>query len=553
MSENTMNLYMNIKHSASKLVSYVFICIVVIYLYYQIYLASKDEKSFTKHFLYNIVTIVIPIILVLLLIIFTSFEKDMKTLVIFGSLFICTLIFTVFYFLKTKVASYIFNNYLLNTIVASFILIGLSIIFTIFSGTLRKLNGWTGFFINLLFYVPCLIRDFTKKLIQEYNTSSTTILILFIVEILLIIMYFLVIPIINNKAFPEKTIILSDPVMLNTGLTMPNNMKGISDSNFAVSMWIYLNSAPNTKMSYTKETVIYNYHNKDASLVNKPHIKISYHNNDNGSNDFTMQIGEKSKFKISLPLQKWNNFVINYVTSEKEIPNESIKTKKYTDGSIYNGQLKVNDDGTTTKNGHGKYKYNNGDIYEGQWKDDKKNGLGVFTPYSTSLTEEGIWENDVKTHAITYNNKTGNFSGDGQITSISSNTVKSYSGDIKDGVKHGYGKLTESGNTTTGYWINDVFQNNNATISDTSTKYVNTKTHDVDIFINGVLERSYTFKDDETPLFMDSDVMVVGDGVAKDGLYGSICNIAYYKNPLSQLAIIYNYNLLSVKNPPLSY
>jgi hypothetical protein len=454
--------------------------------------------------------------------------------------------------LKTKVSAYIFNNYLLNTIIILLILIGLSIIFTIFSETLRKLNGWTGFFANLLFYIPCLIRDFVKEIISEYNTSSNTVLILFIIEIFLIIMYFFIIPIINNKALPEKTVVLSDPVMLDTEITLPKVLKG-SDSNFAISMWIYLNSMPNTKQSYTKETVIYNYYNKNPVLINRPHIKISYLNNEHGSNDFIMQVGT-TKYKISLPLQKWNNFVINYVTSKPEIPENTLKKKIYTDG-VYKGQLKTNNDGTTVRNGYGKHIYTTKDIYEGQWLNNERSGLGTYTTYSSGTVEDGIWFNDAQTHRIVYDEtKTDDFSGKGQIHAISANENK-YSGDIKDGVKHGYGTLTDNANKILkqGYWINDSFVGSDIidVNPDISTKYMSNKTFSVDIFINGRLERSYTFKNDEIPIFKDSDIMMVGETTTKDGLYGSICNIVYYKKPLSQLAITYNYNLLTIQNPPI--
>jgi len=308
----TSDVYRDMKEKVLKGVSaigiYIIISVVIVYLYYQIYLASKDEKAFTKHFIYNIVTIVVPIILILCLIVFTSFEKEIKIYVIFGSLFVCAMIFTVFYFLKTSLSEYIFNDYLLYTVIALSILIGLSIIFTLFSGTLRKLNGWLGFVSNLIFYIPCLLRDFVKELIKEYNTSSTTVLVLFVFEILLIIMYFLIVPLINDKSLPEKIVILDDPVMINTQMDMCSKLKDSTSSNFAISMWIYLNSMPKTKKSYNEETTIYNYSDRSGK---NPHIKITYFNNDRGSNDFIMYVGTQ-KFNISLPLQKWNNFVINY-------------------------------------------------------------------------------------------------------------------------------------------------------------------------------------------------------------------------------------------------
>ena len=73
----------------------------------------------------------------------------------------------------------------------------------------------------------------------------------------------------------------------------------------------------------------------------------------------------------------------------------------------------------------------------------------------------------------------------------------------------------------------------------------------VDIFINGYLEASVQLK--ENPIYTDRDIISVGEDSInqRSGLYGSICNIAYYKNIMTKGQIIDNYNLLSVLNPPL--
>jgi len=462
------------------------------------------------------------------------------------------MIFIVFYFLKTNLSKYIFNDYLLYTVIALFILIGLSIVFTLFSGTLRKLNGWLGFFSNLIFYVPCLIRDFVKELIKEYNSSSTTLLILFVFEILLIIMYFWIVPLINDKSLPEKIVILDDPVMVNSQMDMCNKLKDSTSSNFAISMWIYLNSMPKSKKSYNEETIIYNYSDRSGK---NPHIKITYFNNDRGSNNFIMYVGLQ-KFNISLPLQKWNNFVINYTTYDpEEIQPANNKKEVYGNGDTYQGEMRV-DGPNQIKEGKGKYRYANGDIYEGQWVDNKKYGLGKFT-YAAGSVEEGRWVDNQQKSFFTFETRTGDFSGTGTIEDTS---IGTYVGDIKYGKKHGYGTMKyidTSKKLDTGYWRNDVYQGEDQDQwLQTDDSNISSKKYTADIFINGVLERSYTFKGNEIPVFDKNDIMVVGGGTIgqqfqSDGLYGAMCNIVYYKKPLSQLAIIYNYNLLSIKNPPI--
>jgi hypothetical protein len=73
----------------------------------------------------------------------------------------------------------------------------------------------------------------------------------------------------------------------------------------------------------------------------------------------------------------------------------------------------------------------------------------------------------------------------------------------------------------------------------------------VDLFINGILESSIKLEDQ--PSFSKRDIMYVGEKtIERSGLYGSICNIVYYKNILTKGQIIDNYNLLSIQNPPLN-
>lgn len=75
----------------------------------------------------------------------------------------------------------------------------------------------------------------------------------------------------------------------------------------------------------------------------------------------------------------------------------------------------------------------------------------------------------------------------------------------------------------------------------------------VDIFINGEFSTS---KDIPIPIpYTDQDSIFIGQddrfGNERSGIYGSICNIVYYRNMLGKSQIINNYNLLSVKNPPV--
>jgi hypothetical protein len=68
-----------------------------------------------------------------------------------------------------------------------------------------------------------------------------------------------------------------------------------------------------------------------------------------------------------------------------------------------------------------------------------------------------------------------------------------------------------------------------------------------DLFVNGDLEKSVDIGN-HMPTYALSDTVNVG---AEHGIYGSISNISYYKNPQSLSQIRTAYNLLMFKNPPV--
>ena len=423
---------------AFSVLAYLSIIGIIYYVYYELILAARDEKAFTKNLFTNVFMIIIPVIIVFVLISFLSFEPTTAAYFIFGSLFLAVIFGVSGYFLQTSLSEYIFNRYLLYIVIAAIMLIGVSIVITLLSGTLKKLTGWTGFFINSLFYIPCLIRDMVQGGIQEYNTFSATLMVLFVVEVILLMTYFFLMPFVNNQIFPESVNLVNEVVMLNT--EHPIKVPSDISNNFALSMWTYINPGSINKPGYSVESPIFSF--MDAS--GKRHIQLTYSNVES-NNDFIMYVGEY-EFPISQPLQKWNHFVFNYSTYDEYKTPINIPKKKW---------------------------------YE-WW----------YTP---------------------------------QVTPPK----------IKDTVK----KTT------------------------------------VDMFINGHLERSFTYEENDIPVFSSTlDKMFIGNtGLAtssvvmgengvegtdgknsnNSGLYGAICNVNYYKKPLTKMAIIYHYNTNIINNPPV--
>lgn len=70
----------------------------------------------------------------------------------------------------------------------------------------------------------------------------------------------------------------------------------------------------------------------------------------------------------------------------------------------------------------------------------------------------------------------------------------------------------------------------------------------VDLFINGDLERSFHMEN-EMPEYSPLDNISVGSNGA--GIHGAICNVTYYKHPLTTEQIAFSYNMLMNSNPPI--
>ena len=72
---------------------------------------------------------------------------------------------------------------------------------------------------------------------------------------------------------------------------------------------------------------------------------------------------------------------------------------------------------------------------------------------------------------------------------------------------------------------------------------LNYNRNQVEIYLNGVLERTFDLKNN-MPLYDDLDTITIGQ---ENGIQGGICNIAYFRHPLSpeQIALSYNATILS--------
>ena len=176
--------------------------------------------------------------------------------------------------------------------------------------------GWSGFFIQLIFYIPCLIGDFIEYLIGEVKATPKVVFSLFIIEILLILSYLYLPKMLSASMTKNGIVLVKDPTLINvkTSLKTYMDLTNTSDQSvdllktqliikntFALSGWVYIVSQPPNKYPYNDEATIFEFTTLHPRLVF------------NGkTNKFKAYFNEAQNYDFEMPLQKWNYVVFNY-------------------------------------------------------------------------------------------------------------------------------------------------------------------------------------------------------------------------------------------------
>jgi len=313
------------------LIKYVFALGFVIYFIMTMFEASEDPKASTD----NYMNYLYPIIIGLIILIPSVFlSKDYANNMYYVSLIVGTVLvlFGCIFYYHSNVNNgvYSFINYLISGVLLLSILIGLAIIFYFYSNELKRTEGWLGFIVHLLFYVPCLILDFFNYLKQELLLTTNVVYYLFITEVLLILVYNYLpkvmekialkegIPLMPGTAFLD----IEKPIASNYDLRLKkqnDNMNSpiIYRNNYSLSMWMMLNQQSDNKLSYIKETSIFNYGDGKPSIKYVP--KSHENQKDTLKIYFTNDTTDKNYFTIEIDVQKWNQIVFNYNTSYVDV------------------------------------------------------------------------------------------------------------------------------------------------------------------------------------------------------------------------------------------
>ena len=207
-------------------------------------------------------------------------------------------------------------------------LIVLVILAIVFRTAIEKINtsesaGWSGFFVQLIFFIPCLIGDFIEYLLGEFKSTPNVVFVLFIIEILLILAYIYLPRLMTASITKNGTMLVKEPVPINMkkplktyvdlvgGSTKSNDLLKtplIINNKFSISCWVYIVSQPPNKYPYNDEATIFEFTTLHPRLVF------------NGkTNTFKAYFNRAQNHEFEMPLQKWNYVVFNYDKSSIDL------------------------------------------------------------------------------------------------------------------------------------------------------------------------------------------------------------------------------------------
>jgi hypothetical protein len=199
-------------------------------------------------------------------------------------------------------------------------IVALAIAAKINRARIYNMTGLSGFIINFIFFIPCLLSDFVEYMYGDFATTPKVVYILFVFELILILLYLYLPKLLKKMAEREGNIIIDKPIRINYKNDATNyiDMQTKSESvdlykdntitrtainirdKYAISMWVYVVPMPPNHAPYNTEANIFNF--------NK-HPQITYNGTDKR---FSIYYSNNKTYVFDAPLEKWNHILINY-------------------------------------------------------------------------------------------------------------------------------------------------------------------------------------------------------------------------------------------------
>lgn len=285
------------------------------------FLKDKFEKSAE----FYVFIIVVPLLFAVIYTYFQEFLTSVTNIFVAGSsmvsikngLLLTGAILAAYFLNKLSLSSYGILALQYSGIIVGLLigLVFLSIMYKINQSYIYNMPGISGFIINFILFIPCLISDFVEYLYGEFATTPKIVYILFVIELILILLYLYLPRILKSMEKDNGKVVVDKPMRINMKKDVSNYMdmqKTEPPENlpltetihirkkYALSMWVYVVPMPSNHIPYNGEATILSF----AS-----HPKIAY---DGLKKKFVIYYNETDKDEFDAPLEKWNHILVNY-------------------------------------------------------------------------------------------------------------------------------------------------------------------------------------------------------------------------------------------------
>ena len=199
------------------------------------------------------------------------------------------------------------------------IIVGLALLTNSVYRSLRNMSGIPGFIINFIFYLPCLINDFTEYIKTEFKLTPPTVYILFAIEMLLISIFIAISYIPRIAINLGGTTIVRDATFLDSKYVYKNVIRRpkaliridppAKTSRYAISLWTFVNQRTHQS---ERSVNIFSYGSEGSW---KPRIEFVGDMNkhtEKYKDIYRITFSTGYSYEVEIPSQKWNNFVFNY-------------------------------------------------------------------------------------------------------------------------------------------------------------------------------------------------------------------------------------------------
>ncbi|MEC7877306.1 MAG: LamG-like jellyroll fold domain-containing protein [Bacteroidota bacterium] len=316
-------------------IKYLFILTTIILIPIIFEFALRNKSVFDKTYIYVVVSVFIPLLLILAYQYFGQGKAfDPTSLSNYLILFLAILFLVSIFYTQLAMYSTTFTyiTYFYTFLFALMVITALAIVFYAFSNYYKSMDGISSYITYIVFYIPCLLIDLAKYLIKELNLTTSPIYMLLLFEALLILAYFYLpkmlekaskkegVPVIENTVFldVETNYSLNEAAKLDLEDKVKNIYTGQDIEkknrlNYSLSMWLYINNYDAIRTDDMEETNIFNFNNGLP--------KLTLANSDKESSKIYVYYSntQTEQEEIFIPFQKWNNVVFNYYSTHVDL------------------------------------------------------------------------------------------------------------------------------------------------------------------------------------------------------------------------------------------